>query len=240
MDTTKKPKIALITGASRGIGFEIARQLAQTGVTVILSARTLIDAQHAAAKIGTDVMRVVPLKLDVTQQTDIDAAVAFVTAEFGHLDILINNAGISPERENKKIYTDFETVQKIFNVNTIAPYILTESLIPLLEKSSAGRVVFVSSIRASFGLSSMRKGGSILYSASKSALNMIMLRQARRLEDTNIKVNAAHPGWVRTAMGGEDADLSPQEGAKTAIRLALLPDDGPTGGFFHGDETLPW
>jgi NAD(P)-dependent dehydrogenase (short-subunit alcohol dehydrogenase family) len=231
-------KIALITGATRGIGFEIARQLAQKGVTVIVTGRTLIDAEHVTHKINTDQMIALPLKLDVTHQTDIDAAVRFVADKFGYLDILINNAGTMAE--SGKQTTD--TLRQTLEVNTIAPYAITQAFLPLLKKSKAGRIVNQSSIMGSFEKCT-RPDATWLYpaySASKAALNMLTVIQARQLEDTNIKVNACHPGWVRTAMGGEEAPMLPVEGAKTAIRLALLPDDGPTGGFFHGEERLEW
>lgn len=231
------PKIALVTGANRGIGFEIARQLAQKGVTVILTGRSLTDATHAAAKIATDAMRVIPLKLDATQQADIDAAVAFVDKEFGVLDILVNNAGIYLEDDEK---LSGLVLRRTLETNTVAPLNLMLAFIPLLKKSVAGRIVNQSSRMGSFFAAKTRDVFYPAYCASKAALNMLTVCLAHQLADTNIKVNAAHPGWVRTRMGGEEADLSPQEGAKTAIRLALLPDDGPTGGFFHGEEQLPW
>ncbi len=236
------PKIALVTGATRGIGFEIARQLAQKGITVLLAGRNLTDATHAAAKIATDVMQVIPLKLDVTQQADITAATKFVEEKFGHLDILINNAGVL--LEHQKGFTA-ATLRETLEINTIAPYALVQAFLPLLKKSAHGRIVNQSSILGSLQSCSdpnMVDGPWLLpaYSASKAALNMLTVTLARQLSDTPIKVNSAHPGWVRTAMGGDEADLSPQEGAKTAIRLALLSEDGPTGGFFHGEEHLPW
>ncbi len=231
------PKVALITGATRGIGFEIARQLAQKGVTVIVTGRTLIDAEHVTHKINTDQMVALPLKLDVTQQADIDAAVHFVTEKFGHLDILINNAGTLHDYEQLPTR---EQMHNTFDVNTIGPYFLTQAMLPLLKKSEAGRIVNQSSIMGSIANAATRKGGAPAYGASKAALNMLTVLLSRQLVDTNIKVNACHPGWVRTAMGGEEAPLLPVEGAKTAIRLALLPDDGPTGGFFHGEERLEW
>lgn len=232
-----QPKIALVTGASRGIGFEIARQLAQKGVTVLLAGRSLTDATHAAAKIATDVMQVLPLKLDVTQNADIAAAVAFVEEKFGHLDILINNAGVLLDDETLPTP---QQMRDTFEINTIAPYFLTQTFIPLLKKSEAGRIVNQSSIMGSITNAATRRGSSPAYGASKAALNMLTVLMSRHLIDTKIKINACHPGWVRTRMGGDEAPMSTQEGAKTAIRLALLPEDGPTGGFFHGEEHLPW
>jgi NAD(P)-dependent dehydrogenase (short-subunit alcohol dehydrogenase family) len=231
------PKVALITGATRGIGFEIARQLAQMGITVILTGRTLVDAEHAANKINAGEMVALPLRLDVTKPSEIDEAVRFVTEKFGRLDILINNAGTL--QDYKELPTR-EQMRDTFEVNTIGPYFLTQAMLPLLKKSKAGRIVNQSSIMGSIANAATRKGGAPAYGASKAALNMLTVLLSRQLQDTNIKVNACHPGWVRTAMGGEEAPLLPTEGAKTAIRLALLPDNGPTGGFFHGEERLEW
>ena len=231
------PKVALITGATRGIGFEIARQLAQMGITVILTGRTLVDAEHAANKINAGEMVALPLRLDVTKPSEIDEAVRFVTEKFGRLDILINNAGTL--QDYKELPTR-EQMRDTFEVNTIGPYFLTQAMLPLLKKSKAGRIVNQSSIMGSIANAATRKGGAPAYGASKAALNMLTVLLSRQLQDTIIKVNASHPGWVRTAMGGEEAPLLPTEGAKTAIRLALLPDNGPTGGFFHGEERLEW
>lgn len=230
-------KIALITGATRGIGFEIARQLAQMGITVILTGRTLVDAEHAANKINAGEMVALPLRLDVTKPSEIDEAVRFVSEKFGRLDILVNNAGTL--LDYKELPTR-EQMRDTFDVNTIGPYFLTQAMLPLLKKSKAGRIVNQSSIMGSITSAATRKGGAPAYSASKAALNMLTVTQSRQLEGTNIKINACHPGWVRTAMGGEEAPMLPTEGAKTAIHLALLPDDGPTGGFFHGEERLEW
>lgn len=237
-DTT----IALVTGANQGIGFEIARQLAQKGVTVLLAARQLTDATHAANKIATNVMTVLPLKIDVTRAVDIAYAVAFVTEKFGRLDVLINNAGVHLEDEND---LSIDILRCTFEVNTFAPFAMTQAFLPLLKKSKAGRIVNQSSIVGSLNI--MSDPGADLadylyagYSSSKAALNMLMVIQSRQLKDTNIKVNAAHPGWVRTRMGGDEAPLNAAQGAQTAVRLALLDENGPTGGFFHMDDVLPW
>lgn len=229
-------KIALITGANRGIGFEIARQLAQQGITILLAARRLPDAEHAASKIATDTMHVIPIKLDITSDADIRDAVRFIEEKFGRLDILINNAGVYLDRDAKTL----DILQESFAINTIAPYKLTEAFLPLLRNSSSPRVVYQSSQMGSLTATSQQSGIAPAYRASKAALNMLMVCQARILAETPIKINACHPGWVRTRMGGEEAPLTPADGAKTAIRLALLPDDGPSGKFFHGEEELPW
>jgi NAD(P)-dependent dehydrogenase (short-subunit alcohol dehydrogenase family) len=233
-------KIALVTGGNRGIGFEIVRQLAQRGVTVILAARRMPDAEYASQKIATEAMPVYPLKLDVTNDVDVENAVQYIREKFGRLDILINNAGTLLERDTP---TTVSILQQTLEINTVAPFRLTEAMIPLLEKSKAGRIVNQSSVLGSISKHASDDHGEWAvpaYSASKAALNMLTAIWSHKLKAKNIKVNAAHPGWVRTRMGGEEAPLTPGEGAKTAVRLALIENDGPTGGFFHGSDTLPW
>ena len=231
-------KIALVTGGNRGIGFEIVRQLAQMGITVILAARRLADAEYAAHKIATDEMVVVPIKLDVTDAIDIEKTSQFINDKFGRLDILINNSGALLDKGTQ---ASLQELRDTFEINTIGPYILTERLLPLLKKSAAGRIVYQSSLMGSLTNAKKRTyGASPAYAASKAAMNMLCVLQAQHLKDTKIKVNAAHPGVVKTRMGGDDAPLSVTEGAKTAIRLALLDESGPNGGFFHMDEELPW
>lgn len=235
-------KIALVTGGNRGIGFEIVRQLAQKSLTVILTARRLADAEYAAQKMATDDMHVIPLKLDVTSEADIKDAAEFIEHRFGRLDILINNSGVLLERSEPMTP---DTLRRTYETNVIGPYALTYALLPLLKKSPAGRIVHQSSRLGSLHLNAdpeMVDDAWLLpaYNSSKAALNMLTVIQSRQLEKTNIKVNAAHPGWVRTRMGTDDAPLSPADGAKTAIRLALLDENGPTGKLFHGDEELPW
>jgi NAD(P)-dependent dehydrogenase (short-subunit alcohol dehydrogenase family) len=240
LDNTQK--IALVTGGNRGIGFEIVRQLAQKGLIVLLGARSLTDAEHAAAKITTDDMQVMPLKLDVTSATDIENVSQWIEQKFGYLDILINNAGVHLAKDTD-FTIDAEILRQTYEVNTIAPFILSQKFLPLLQKSKNGRIVHQSSMTASMEMMGCGEWDEFIcpaYNLSKAALNMMTVIMARQLHNTPIKVNAAHPGWVRTRIGGEDADLSPHEGAKTAIRLALLPEDGPTGGFFFGDKQLPW
>lgn len=233
-------KIALVTGGNRGIGFEICRQLAQCGVLVVLAARRLADADYAMRKIATTEMQVFPIKLDVTDDKDIGNAVRYIREKFGRLDILVNNAGANLEEAKQ---TDTATLRQTFEVNTIAPFHVTTAMLPLLEKSKAGRIVNQSSYLGSLTNHSQSDMGDWAlpgYCSSKAALNMLTVIWSHKLKDKHIKVNAAHPGWVRTRMGGEEAPLSPGDGAKTAVRLALLDDDGPTGKFFHLNEELPW
>ncbi len=231
--------VALITGANRGLGLEIARQLGQKGSTVLIAARDFAKAEDAAAGLRTENLDARAVELDVTNSEHITSIAKWIEQEYGKLDILINNAGVSLDRLGRNI----DTLRKTFDVNVFAVYELTEALLPLLKASPNGRIVNQSSILGSITsvlANSERLGNLPAYSSSKTALNMLTVTWSIALKDTNVKVNATHPGWVRTDMGTEKADLSIPEGAKTAVWLATLPADGPTGGYFHKDQVLPW
>jgi NAD(P)-dependent dehydrogenase (short-subunit alcohol dehydrogenase family) len=240
-------KIALITGANRGLGFEMARQLGQQGVSVVLAARDPQKGEEAAAKLRKEGLDVEFLKLDVTDKKDHAAAAAFLEKQFGRLDILINNAGISAEPlgSGKASTTTGDTIHRTFETNFFAPVALTQALLPLLMKSDAARIVNMSSILGSQTLHADPKSviydfKSLSYDASKAALNSFTIHLAHELKDTRIKVNSAHPGWVKTDMGTDAAPMEIPEGAKTGVELALLGDDGPTGGYFHLGKKVPW
>lgn len=231
-------KIALITGANRGIGLEITRQLAHQGIIVYLAARNIEDAKKAAITVKSSKTDIRPVQLDVSNEEEIQDVFALLQENHGRLDILVNNSGVFLEGE---FGISSETFRQSFEVNAIAPYILTHYMTPLLQKSAGGRVVNQSSMMGSMTLMSANpQPESPAYCASKAALNMVTITQAAALAPHKIKVNACHPGWVKTRMGGSEAQISVEEGAKSAIHLALLPDDGPTGGFFHGDGAMPW
>ena len=245
MANTKK--IALITGANKGLGFEMARQLGKAGVTVVLAARDPQKGEAAAAKLRADGLDVQFLKLDVTDKADRAAASAFLDKKFGRLDILINNAGISAEvfGTGKPSTTTDDTIHRTFETNFFAPVALTKALLPLLKKSDAGRIVNMSSILGSQALHADPKSQiydfkSLSYDASKAALNSFTIHLAHELKDTRIKVNSAHPGWVKTDMGTDAAPMEIPEGGKTGVELALLAENGPTGGFFHLGNPVPW
>jgi NAD(P)-dependent dehydrogenase (short-subunit alcohol dehydrogenase family) len=240
-------RIALVTGANKGLGFEMARQLGQAGVTVILAARDPLRGEAAAARLRGEGLDVQFLRLDVNNDKDRAAASAFLAERFGRLDILINNAGISEDAlgGGKVSTTAEDTIRRTFDTNFFAPLALTQALLPLIEKSGAGRIVNMSSILGSQTLhadpnSPIYNFKSLSYDASKTALNSFTIHLAHELKDTKIKVNSAHPGWVKTDMGTDAAPMEIPEGAKTGVDLALLGDDGPTGGFFHLGKTLPW
>jgi len=240
-------KIALITGANKGLGFEMARQLGQAGVAVVLAARDPQKGEAAAAKLRAEGFDVQFLKLDVTDKADLAAASAFLEKKFGRLDILINNAGIATEvfGTGKPSTTTEETLHRTFETNFYAPVALTKALLPLLKKSDAGRIVNMSSILGSQALHADAKSQiydfkTLSYDASKAALNSFTIHLAYELKDTKIKVNSAHPGWVKTDMGTDAAPMEIPEGGKTGVELALLGDNGPTGGFFHLGKPVPW
>lgn len=232
-------KVALITGANKGLGLEIARQLGQQGVAVVLGARQG-KAEDPVAELRAQGLDAHAVELDVTNAADIAALPGFLQDTFGRLDILVNNAGV-------QLDTGFETsadsLRQTYEANVIGPYAITQALLPLLRQAPAGRIVNQSSILGSLATIGSGQGGSWAtpgYTSSKAALNMLTVVFAQHLADSPIKVNAAHPGWVKTDLGGAGAPLDVKEGARTAVRLALLPADGPTGGYFHDEEQLPW
>ena len=232
--------VALITGANKGLGFEISRQLGAKGITVILGARDEAKANSAAQKLQGEGLDAHGLKLDVTKADDIASAAEFVKQKFGVLDILVNNAGVNLDG-NGEVSAD--SLRQSLEANVVGPYALTKALLPLLKASRAGRVVNQSSMLGSLTLISNGQGGAwttVGYTASKAALNMVTVVLAHELKGTRIKVNSAHPGWVKTDMGGSNAPLNVAEGAKTAVDLATLPDNGPSGAFIHLGKTLPW
>ena len=241
-------KIALITGANKGIGLETAKQLAQQGVTVLLGARELAKGEAAAAKLKAEGVEVRAVKIDVNDKADYAAIAALIDKDYGVLDILINNAGVMLDTfpgPNATSTTSEDVLRKTFETNFFAQVLLTQKLLPLLRKSAAGRIVNLSSILGSLTLHATK--GSPIYDAktfaydtSKAALNMFTIHLAHELQGTKIKVNAAHPGWVKTDMGSDAAPMEIPEGAKTSVALATLPEDGPTGEYFHLGETLPW
>ncbi|OXL82468.1 short-chain dehydrogenase [Paenibacillus sp. SSG-1] len=245
-------KIALITGATRGIGLETARGLARLGATVILGSRDIRKGNEAAYQLHQEGLKAVSIQIDVTDQQDHAAVYQYLEETYGKLDILVNNAGVLLEQSSISAATQNQTsaiplkeLRDTFDVNFFAQVELTQTLLPLIRKSEAGRIVNVSSILGSLTLQA--DPGSPIYSiktfgynASKAALNAFTIHLAHELKDTSIKVNSVHPGWVRTQLGGEHADLDEAGGSETSVLLASLQEDGPTGGFFHLNDSLPW
>jgi NAD(P)-dependent dehydrogenase (short-subunit alcohol dehydrogenase family) len=230
-------RIALVTGANRGIGLEVCRQLAERGFIVLLTAREGAKATAAANKLkkaGT----VEPIALDVADPRSIERAADEVLKRYDYLDILINNAGINYDTwetvENAKI--DGPVVETI-TTNLLGPWRVCQAFLPLLRKSREGRIVNVSS--ESESLASMGAGPPA-YQVTKAALNAMTRTLAGELRGAHILVNAVCPGWVATEMGGAGAPRSVAEGAASVVWAATLPDSGPTGGFFRDGKPVPW
>lgn len=240
-------KVALISGANKGIGLETARQLGQLGITVLLGSRDTAKGEAAAAELRGKGLDARAVKLDVDSPGDFIAVAAMIEKEFGRLDILVNNAGIMIDSRsaNETSKTSAEVLRKTFDTNFFAVVGLTQALLPLLQKSDAGRIVNLSSILGSNTLhatpgSPVYNAKTFAYDASKAALNSFTIHLAHELRNSKIKVNSAHPGWVKTEMGGEGAMLEIEDGAKTSVELATLSEDGPNGGYFHLGKALPW
>lgn len=226
--------VALVTGANRGIGMEVARQLAGRGHQVAICARNAADAEAAALAIGAGTAGFV---LDITDPVSVDAAVAAVVADFGRLDVVVNNAGGHYDDGATISRVTDEDLRDALEINTFGALRVTRAAIPHLRASGHGRVVNVSSRSGTF---SATWGDAPAYAVSKAALNMVTLLLAKELEGDGILVNACCPGWVRTRMGGDDAERSVEEGADTPVWLATLPDDGPTGGLFGERQQIAW
>ena len=242
-------KIALITGANKGIGFETSRQLAQLGIKVLMGARDEKKGAASLEKLQAEGLDAEFIRLDVTHSDDISNARALIEKKFGHLDILVNNAGMFHSQEqlsgNSTGTVSMQALRETFNVNFFGMVELTQALLPLIKKSPAGRIVNISSMLGSLRLHSDPQAGleqtkPFAYDASKTAVNQFTIHLAALLKGTPIKVNSAHPGWVRTDLGGKEAPMAPVDGAKTSVTLATLGNDGPSGGFFHMGETMPW
>ena len=238
-------KIALVTGATRGIGFETVRQLAQQGVHVILAGRDQAKAVAAALELQSLGLDVEAIALDVTDAGSIAGAVRQVEAKHGHLDILVNNAGVlADDAQKKPSEQSLATWRKTFDTNVFGLVAVTQAFLPLLKKSSAGRIVNVSSILGSITLhndpnSPIYDYKVPAYNVSKSAVNAWTVQLAYELRDTAIKVNTIHPGSVKTDMNAAGS-IEVEEGAKSSVELALIDDAGPTGSFSHLGQSLPW
>ena len=225
----------VVTGANRGIGLEVAGELARLGLAVILAARDAGAGERAAAGLRAEGLDVRARVLDVADQASVEAFAQGVADDPGRLDVLVNNAGVYPA--GRAVTTTRDEARAALEVNALGPWALTVALAPLLRRSGAGRVVNVSSEAGS--LASMSDGHAT-YAVSKAALNAATILLADGLRRDGVLVNAVCPGWVRTDMGGSAATRSVAEGAASVLWAALLPDDGPTGGFFRDGRPVPW
>jgi NAD(P)-dependent dehydrogenase (short-subunit alcohol dehydrogenase family) len=228
--------VALVTGANRGIGLEVCRQLAKAGCATILSARDGAKAEAAARALANDGLDVAAQVLDVTSEASIQAAVAAVIARFGRIDVLVNNAAVLADESNV-LRTSVNDFQRTFQTNVLGAITTAHIIVPAMAKRRYGRVVNVSSTAGQCGHVS---GFAPAYSISKVALNAYTRQLASAVAGTGVLVNAACPGWVRTEMGGRSAPRSTEQGADTIVWLATLPDNGPSGGFFSDRRQIDW
>jgi NAD(P)-dependent dehydrogenase (short-subunit alcohol dehydrogenase family) len=242
---TGKDRIALVTGANKGIGLEIARQLGRSNHLVLLGARDVTLGEAAAAGLRAEDIDARFIQIDLGSLATIETAAARIQADHARLDVLVNNAGIVDRADGPPSKTSIDAVRRCFDTNFFGTVAVTQALLPLLRKSSAGRIVNMSS-----GLGSLTRNGDpgwgfaaykfLGYNASKAAVNMLTVQLAAELHDTGIKVNSADPGFTATDMNDHRGTQTLPEGAAEAIRLALLPDNGPTGKFFSASGAEPW
>jgi NAD(P)-dependent dehydrogenase (short-subunit alcohol dehydrogenase family) len=240
-----QPKVALITGANKGIGKEIARQLGSQGMTVLIGARDETRGGEAASELRQQGIDAHAIRLDVTDEASIADAASQIEHDFGRLDVLVNNAGIALDSGGPASAIDVDTLRRTYETNVFGVFAVTKAFLPLLKKSEAGRVVNMSS-----GLGSLTQNSDpnwifagakpLAYNSSKAALNMMTVILAAELKDTGIKVNAADPGFTATDLNQHRGTRTVEQGATAAVRLATLPADGPTGGYFDEDGTVPW
>ncbi|BDD12095.1 short-chain dehydrogenase (plasmid) [Fulvitalea axinellae] len=242
-------RIALVTGANKGLGFETARQLGAKGITVLMASRSQEKGKAAVEKLKAEGLDVEQVQLEATNQADIQALKAYIDSNYGKLDILVNNAGIMHKDEplgtNTAESISNETMDLTFDVNFFSVVHLTQALLPLLKKSEAGRIVNLSSILGSNTVQSDATSPyytvkPFAYDASKAALNSFTVHLAASLQDTNVKVNSAHPGWVKTDLGTEGAPMEVVDGAKTSVSLSLSEETGFSGKFIHLGEEVAW
>jgi len=236
--------VALISGANKGIGYEIARGLGARKIRVLVGARDTSRGESAAAKLRDEGIDARFVKLDVTDRATISTAAEWIAQEFGQLDILVNNAGIG-EWGRKPSDVDLAKVREIYETNLFGPIALTQAMLPLLKKSKHGRIVNVTSSLGSLTLASDPNSPiagflALGYNTSKSALNSMTIQFANELKNTPIKVNAICPGYCATDLNNHSGPRTAAQGALAAIRYATLGEDGPTGGYFDEDGPVPW
>ncbi|MEV1248302.1 SDR family oxidoreductase [Nonomuraea sp. NPDC050022] len=232
---------ALITGANKGIGFEIARLLGERGVTAIVGARDEERGRAAAERIGQPYVR-----LDVTDADSVQAAAKWIEQEYGTLDILVNNAGVMVWAEDPRpSASSADELRQVYETNVFGVVTVTNAMLPLLRRAEAARIVNMSSELGSLSMvmdpdSRLWERNLMAYNSSKSALNMITVSYAKELWDTSIKVNAVTPGYCATDLNGHSGHRTPEQGATIAVRMATLDADGPTGAFLDEDGPLTW
>ena len=239
-------KIALITGANKGLGFETARQLGTKGLKVLMASRNKERGNTAVEKLKAEGLDVEFVQLELTNEAEVEALVSYIETNYGKLDVLVNNAGImhggEPGGVNTAEIVKAEVLRETFDINFFSLVNFTQKILPLIKKSDSGRIINVSSILGSNTVQSDETSPwsgikPFAYNASKAALNSFTVHLAAALKDSGIKVNSAHPGWVKTDLGGKNAPLEAEEGAKTSVNLSFADF---TGKFVHNDEEIAW
>ena len=238
-------RVALVTGANKGIGFAISHWLAKKGITVVMGARVLQKGKAACERLSEKGWDVHFHALDVCSPENIETVLKFIDYHFKRLDILVNNAGIKIDGDATTLTIDPNRVQETLQTNFFGPLLLCQGCIPLMRKHGYGRIVNMSSTLGSLAeiadeSSAYGEIQSPAYRMSKAALNSITVLVAKEVRGENILVNSVCPGWVKTDLGGQMAPLTPDQGADTPVWLATLPDNGPSGGFFRERRTISW
>ena len=241
---TQKNRVAVVTGANKGIGLEIARHLARRGATVFIGARDDARGREAAEKLRSEGLDARPLRIDVSDAQSVAAAAAELERAVGRLDVLVNNAAIAID-DGPPSRVSEDALRRTYETNVFGVVRATQAFLPLLRRSDAGRIVNMSSGLGSIAQNSdpsfsLADAKYLAYNSSKTAVNAITVQFAWELRDTPIKVNAADPGYVATDMNQNQGPRSVEQGAATPVRLATLPADGPTGGYFDDDGPIPW
>jgi len=231
-----KGRVALVTGANRGIGFALCRRLGQEGMTVVLASRDQSRGEEAAAKLCEEGLNVVARQLDVTDHASVDAAARWLEATYGRLDVLVNNAGIMPNKASV-LEATLEDAEAMWQVNALAPWRVCRGFVPLMLQGEWGRIVNVSSEAGRFD---RINAVATAYRVSKAALNAYTKSLASELHPKGVLVNAVCPGWVASDMGGPDASRSLEQGSDSIFWAIALEDDGPTGGFYQDGKPMPW
>ena len=231
---TENGRVALVSGGNRGIGLEIVRQLAERGITTILGSRDEGSGREAAEAISGDV---IVRGLDVSDEKTVGRLASFVEEEFGRLDVLVNNAGITNDEGQRGVDADLRRVREALETNLFGAWRLCEVAIPFMQSHGYGRIVNIST-----GMAALEDmgGGFPGYRVSKTGLNALTRILASELRGSGILVNSICPGWVQTDMGGSSAPRPVESGAEGAVWAATLPNNGPTGGFFRDRRQIPW
>jgi NAD(P)-dependent dehydrogenase (short-subunit alcohol dehydrogenase family) len=236
MDLHEK-KIAVVTGANRGIGFETCRQLSQQGILTVLTSRDESKGKAALDTLQEEGGHSISHQLDITDLESVHRLGAFIAEEFGRCDVLVNNAGVFLDRGKSIFEVPIEILHETLEINSFGALNMCRTFLPIMEKNDFGRIINVSS---GMGMISTLSGYSSAYKLSKVLLNAMTRIMADEVKEKNIKINTMDPGWVRSDMGGASAPRSLSQGADTIVWLANLPADGPTGGFFGDRQPIPW